>query len=52
MKFLCIAKTVEEATDIGNAYLKAVTSEKLYIVAGPKFSRELEGHTLVIHKAL
>jgi Reverse transcriptase (RNA-dependent DNA polymerase) len=25
------------ATDIGNAYLEAYTSEKVYIVAGPKF---------------
>ena len=28
--------------DIGNAYLEAVTEEKLYIVAGPEFE-ELEG---------
>jgi hypothetical protein len=39
------------ATDIGNAYLEAETSEKLYIVAGPEFG-DLEGHTLVIFKAL
>ena len=37
--------------DIGNAYLEAKTKEKLYIVAGPEFE-ELEGHILVIHKAL
>ena len=37
--------------DIGNAYLEATTKEKLYIVAGPEFE-ELQGHILVIHKAL
>ena len=37
--------------DIGNAYLEATTKEKLYIVAGPEFE-ELQGHMLVIHKAL
>jgi hypothetical protein len=39
------------AADIGNAYLKAKTDEKLYIIAGPEF-KELSGHILVIHKAL
>ena len=39
------------ATDVGNAYLEAKTSEKVYIVAGPEFG-EREGHILVIHKAL
>jgi hypothetical protein len=39
------------ATDIGNAYLEAETSEKVFIIAGPE-SGELEGHTLVIFKAL
>ena len=37
--------------DIGNAYLEAHTSEKVYIIAGPEF-REKEGHTLIINKAL
>lgn len=37
--------------DIGNAYLEAYTQEKVYIVAGPEFG-ELEGHTLIIQKAL
>ena len=37
--------------DIGNAYLEATTKEKLYIVGGPEF-QELQGHILVIHKAL
>ena len=37
--------------DIGNAYLEAKTKEKLYIVAGPELE-ELEGHILVIYKAL
>jgi hypothetical protein len=39
------------ATDIGNAYLEARTSELLFIVAGPEFGG-LEGHMLVIYKAL
>ena len=39
------------ATDIGNAYLEAFTSEKVYIIAGPEF-KELEGHILIISKAL
>jgi hypothetical protein len=39
------------ATNIGNAYLEARTSELLFIVAGPEFGG-LEGHMLVIYKAL
>lgn len=39
------------ATDIGNAYLEAQTSEKVYIIAGPEFG-DHEGHILVIRKAL
>ena len=39
------------ATDIGNAYLEAETKEKVCITAGPEFG-ELEGHTLIIFKAL
>ena len=39
------------ATDIGNAYLEATTSEKVCIRAGPEF-KGLEGHLLVIYKAL
>ena len=38
-------------TEIGIAYLEAKTQEKLYVVAGPEFD-ELEGHILVIYKAL
>jgi Reverse transcriptase (RNA-dependent DNA polymerase) len=38
-------------TDIGNAYIEATTKERVYIVGGSEFG-ELEGHTLVIHKAL
>ena len=37
--------------DIGNAYLEALTDEKLYIVAGPEF-QELEGYFLIFLKAL
>ena len=39
------------ATDIGNAYLEAETSEIVCIRAGPEFG-ELEGHLLFIFKAL
>jgi hypothetical protein len=39
------------STDIGNAYLEAKTKEKVYIIAGSEFG-ELEGHTLIIDKAL
>ena len=38
------------ATDIGNAYLEALTSEKVCIRAGPEFGPELEGHLLIIYK--
>ena len=37
--------------DIGNAYLEAHTKEKVYIIDGKGFGK-LEGHTLVINKAL
>ena len=37
--------------DIGNAFLEAITKEKTNIVPGPEF-KELQGHILVIHKAL
>ena len=39
------------AIDIGNIYLKAKTTEKVCIRAGPEFG-ELEGHLLIIDKAL
>ena len=39
------------AADVGNAYLEAETKEKVYVIGGPGFG-ELEGHTLIIHKAL
>jgi len=39
------------ATDIGNAYLEAFTSERVYIIAGPKL-KDREGHILIISKAL
>ena len=38
-------------TDIGNAYLEAYTTEKVYVIAGPEFG-ELNGHIFVIRKAL
>ena len=37
--------------DVANAYLQALTKEKLYIVAGPEYE-ELQGHVLVMYKAL
>ena len=37
--------------EIGNACLEATTKEKICIVAGPEL-KELQGHILVIHKAL
>ena len=37
--------------DIGNAYLEAKTKEKVYIIGGTGFG-DLEGHTLIIYKAL
>jgi len=39
------------ATDVRNAYLEALTKEKIYIITGPEFE-ELEGHILIIRKAL
>ena len=39
------------ATDIGNAYLEAYTSEKVHIIAGPEFT-DRKGHTFIISKAL
>ena len=38
-------------TDIGNSYLEAKTSKKVYIIAGPEFG-EKQGATLVIHNEL
>ena len=38
-------------TDVGNAYLEAKTTEKVYAIAGPEFG-EKEGHILVVNKAL
>ena len=40
------------STDIGNAYLEALTKEKLYIIAGPEFNAERQGCVLIVHKAL
>ena len=58
LKGLCLILFLAElnglelwSTDIGNAYLEAKMKEKVYIIAGPEFG-ELEGHTLIIFKAL
>ena len=37
--------------DVGNAYLQALTREKLYIVGGPEFE-EPQRHVLVMYEAL
>jgi hypothetical protein len=37
--------------DVGNAYLEALTKEKVYIIGGLEFG-DLAGHTLLIFKAL
>ena len=37
--------------DVGNAYLQALTKEKLHIVAGPEFE-ELQGYIVVMYKVL
>ena len=37
--------------DVGNVYLEALTKERLYIVAGPKFG-DLEGCFFIVQKAL
>jgi hypothetical protein len=39
------------ASDIGNTYLEAKTSEIFCIIAGPEFG-DLEGHMLIIYKGL
>ena len=39
------------STDVGNAYLEALSKEKVYIVAGQDFA-ERSGHTFIITKAL
>ena len=39
------------ATNIGNAYFEAYTTEKLFICAGPEFGDQT-GHLLIINKAL
>jgi hypothetical protein len=39
------------ATDIGNAYLEAYTTEKVYIIAGPEFGSFVD-HVMIISKAL
>ncbi len=38
--------------DICNAYLQAPSSEKLFIMCGPEFEIEHEGHVALIRRAL
>jgi len=40
------------AGDIGNAYLNAETTEKVYCICGPEFGPELEGRIAIIKKGL
>jgi hypothetical protein len=40
------------ATNIGNAFLNAEAREKVYTTAGPEFGAELEGHYVLIVRAL
>ena len=42
-----------QGADVGNAYLEALTHEKIYFIAGEEFAPfGVEGHTLVLYKAL
>jgi hypothetical protein len=38
--------------DVGNAYLNAATTEKLYTVAGEEFGPDEEGKIMIIRRAL
>jgi Reverse transcriptase (RNA-dependent DNA polymerase) len=38
--------------DVGNAYLNADTTEKLYCYAGKEFGQETEGKLMIIRRAL
>jgi hypothetical protein len=40
-----------KAADVGNAYLEALTTEKVAFIAGPEFG-DKEGHTMIIVQAL
>ena len=40
-----------QGADVGNAYLQALTKEKVYIVVGPEFE-DLQGHALVVKGTL
>ena len=52
MLFLAELNQLETwATDIGNAYLEAITDENVHIIAGAEFGAK-QGHTLQIYKAL
>ena len=49
MLFLAELNQLETwATDIGNTYLEAETSEKVYIISGPEFG-DKQGDTLIIY---
>ena len=58
LRSLCIISFLAElnglelmSADVGNAYLKAHTKEKVCFIAGPEFGA-LTGRTFVINKAL
>ena len=40
------------AADVGNAFLNGITRDKLYIIAGPEFGKELVGKTLILYKSI
>ena len=40
------------AADIRNAYIQAPSSQRDYIICGPKFGIENVGHVVLIHRAL
>jgi hypothetical protein len=40
------------AGDVGNAFLYGKTREKVYIIAGPEFGKEIQGKRLLIYKSL
>ena len=52
VSFLAELNNLESwSTDIGNAYLEAEIKDKVYVIAGKKFSN-LEGNVLLIRKVL
>ena len=40
------------AADVGNAFLIGITRDKLYIIAGPEFGKDMVGKTLILYKSI